>query len=219
MLKSFHVEGYRSIRDVWVRLRPVNVIVGSNASGKSNLYRALYLVTCAASGQLARAIAEEGGMPSSLWAGPRGKGSVRMNLAVVIDDLKYELSMGLPQLSESAFGLDPEIKREVITFINGSKRTVLLQRDGHSVHARDANGKRVTFPSVVDRAESVLSGLRQPHLFPEISALRQELLSWRFYHQFRTDPASPLRQAQIGIRTPIMGHDGADVMHTRCVLQ
>jgi predicted ATPase len=34
---------------------------------------------------------------------------------------------------------------------------------------------------------------------------------WRFYDQFRTDHAAPARLAQIGTRTPVLGHDGADV--------
>lgn len=210
MLRSLHVESYRSIKDVWMRLQPVNVIVGANASGKSNLYRALYLVACAANGQLARVIAEEGGMASAMWAGSH-KGPARITIKVVIDNLKYELEMGLPIKSSSAFGLDPEIKREAITFIDGKHKSVLLERQSQTIHARDVNGKRITFPGSVNAGESVLSGLRQPHLFPEISALRQEILSWRFYHQFRTDAASPLRQSQIGVRTPVLAHDGSDL--------
>ena len=60
-------------------------------------------------------------------------------------------------------------------------------------------------------SESVLAELREPEQFPVLSALRQEFLSWRFYHQFRTDSASPLRQPQVGVRTPILGHDGRDL--------
>ena len=45
----------------------------------------------------------------------------------------------------------------------------------------------------------------------ELATLRQRLLGWRFYHQFRTDEASPLRQPQGGVFTPILAHDGADL--------
>jgi predicted ATPase len=71
------VKGYRSLRDVRVDLGALNLIVGPNGCGKTNLYRSLYLLARAAAGQLARAMADEGGMPSALWAGPRKKGAVR----------------------------------------------------------------------------------------------------------------------------------------------
>ena len=57
----------------------------------------------------------------------------------------------------------------------------------------------------------MLAELREPHRFPVLSAFRQEFLSWRFYHQFRTDADSPLRQPQVGVRTPVLGHDGRDL--------
>ena len=59
--------------------------------------------------------------------------------------------------------------------------------------------------------ESVLSQVIEPHLYPEISAVRQEILGWRFYHHFRTDASSPLRQPQIGVQTTVMSHDGSDL--------
>ncbi len=40
---------------------------------------------------------------------------------------------------------------------------------------------------------------------------RQEFLSWRFYHQFRTDADAPLRHPQVGVRSPLLGHDGRDL--------
>lgn len=207
-----HVSGYRSIRDVWLKLRRVNVLVGPNGCGKSNLYRALYLISAAANGQFARLLADEGGMPSVLWAGDRGKGPVRLSLSVQIDDLKYQLACGLPQPGyPSAFLLDPHIKEEEISYTHGGSKSVLLKREQGTITARDVDGKRVAFPMALSQNESVLSGLREPQKFPEISALRQEILNWRFYHQFRTDASSPLRIPQTGVLTPILAHDGGDL--------
>ena len=86
-----------------------------------------------------------------------------------------------------------------------------MKRDNATVTARDDQGSRVTFPMALTESESVLAELREPHRFPVLSAFRQEFLSWRFYHQFRTDADSPLRQPQVGIRTPVLGHDGRDL--------
>ncbi|HEY9714943.1 MAG TPA: AAA family ATPase, partial [Chroococcales cyanobacterium] len=180
--------------------------------GKSNLYRAMYLIAAAASGQFARTLAEEGGMPSVLWAGAQSKNErKRLVLHVRLSELEYKLICGLPIPSESAFTLDPEIKREEIHFRKGASRVRLLIRRGGNVTACDADGKRISFPLMVSSSESILSNLIEPHKFPEISRLRQEILGWRFYHQFRTDPGAPSRHPQIGVRTPVLSHDGSDL--------
>ena len=69
----------------------------------------------------------------------------------------------------------------------------------------------MTYPMALDESESVLAQLREPHRFPQLSALREELLGWRFYHQFRTDAEAPLRHPQVGVRTPVLSHDGRDL--------
>lgn len=210
-LSRIEVEGYRSIKDIWLKLSRVNVLVGPNGCGKSNLYRALWLLHAAASGEFAQAIATEGGMPSALWAGPRGKGPVRMRIAVRFDDMQYELACGVPIPTDTIFLLDPEIKEENVWFVNNGNKTQLLKREHQAINARDENGKRITYPNAVSSGQSVLSELREPHKFPELSRLRQQILQWRFYHQFRTDMSSPLRQPQVGVRTPMLRHDGRDL--------
>jgi predicted ATPase len=217
-ITELSVEGYRSIRKVELRLRPINVLVGPNGVGKTNLYRSMFLLAAAAGGQLARTIVEEGGMPSVLWAGARKKGAVRMLLGVALDQLTYELSCGLPTPpgfataeEPSMFMLDPEVKEERVWFSDGGPRITLLERNSGSVWARDTEGRRATYPMVLSNSESVLTQLREPHRFPHLSALRQELLGWRFYHHFRTDADAPLRHPQVGVRSPVLSHDGRDL--------
>ena len=72
MIKQIHVSGYRSVRELSLELRPINVLTGPNGCGKSNLYNSLVLIARAAQGQLARAIAEEGGTPTV--SGPAASG-------------------------------------------------------------------------------------------------------------------------------------------------
>ena len=211
LLQQLRITGYRSIRDLWLSLDRVNVVVGPNGCGKTNVYRSLELLHRGAAGQLAMALADEGGMPSALWAGERRKGPVRMAFEARLEELEYSLACGLPQPPAGAFLLDPEIKEEQVWYRDGRKRLCLMDRKRTVVTARNAEGERVTLTDAIPLSESVLTELRRPDQFPVLFALRQEFLSWRFYHQFRTDAASPIREPQVGVRTPVLSPDGRDL--------
>lgn len=217
-IAALSISGYRSLHDLTLPLGKLNVIVGANGVGKSNLYRGMYLLHRAADGLLARTLADEGGMPSVLWAGARKKGPVRLTLAVSFaDGLAYMLACGLPEINDlpSSFKLDPLIKEETVTLPTGevgsAARVKMLERGKSSCSLRNAEGNRVSFPMALSRSESVLAQLSEPHHYPQLSALRERLRGWRFYHAFRTDEHSPVRQPQVGVFTPVLSHDGKDL--------
>jgi predicted ATPase len=130
------------------------------------------------------------------------------------EEFGYELQAGLPSMNEHALGtmftLDPRIKEEYI-WPAGKRRIDMLKRDEPSAWLRNAEGSMVTYPFEISKHESVLSQIIDPHLYPEISTVRSQILSWRFYHHFRTDSDSPLRQPQIGVQTPVLSRDGCDL--------
>jgi len=213
------IAGYRSVRRLVLPVHPVTVVVGANGSGKTNLYRALYLLQAAAEGRLARTLAEEGGTPSVVWAGQReAKKPVRLTVGVTLEEeLAYELSCGIvpfdPTLQPpSLFTLDPEVKEEHLWALSGGRRAVLMERKDRTAFLRDAEGKRATFPTQLWSAESVLDQLAEPQRFPRLSEVQRTLKAWRFFHQFRTDLEAPARQPQIGVRTTSLTHDGRDLV-------
>src|SRR3982750_2697749 len=65
------ISNYRSIRRLSIPIHPLSVFVGENGVGKSNLYKSLSLLRDAATGQITRTIADEGGLNSVCWSDTR----------------------------------------------------------------------------------------------------------------------------------------------------
>jgi energy-coupling factor transporter ATP-binding protein EcfA2 len=52
VIRRVHIQGFKSLADVSLDLGRLNVIIGSNGSGKTNLLEAIGLIGCAASGRV-----------------------------------------------------------------------------------------------------------------------------------------------------------------------
>jgi predicted ATPase len=209
VLRGLHVERYRSLKNVSVALSRVNVVVGPNGSGKTNLYRALKLVQDACAGRLARTLVDEGGMPSIEFAGPRSAtGKARIQIRAAQDDATYALRFGVIPPEKTRFALDPEVKSEVVANAHG---TVLVQRKGLSAWLRSVDGKRDKYPIALLPSESVLSQLRERHRYPAAADLVDLISTWRFHHDLRTDGKAPVRMPQVATRTVRLDDEGRDL--------
>lgn len=208
------------------------MVVGANGVGKTNLYRALRLLSQAAAGNLAAEFLVEGGFPSALWAGPRKrKGPVELSVAVDLGDFDYEIVCGLmpqaPAGDDEAWAIaggtsggtrdytsfikDPQVKLERVSLPLGKRRTVMMERKVSSAWVRDEQGRVEDYPLALSPSASILSQIREPHRYPELSSVRQGISSWRFYHRFPTGPESAMRRVGPGARTPVIAQDGADL--------
>lgn len=228
MINTIAIANYRSLRHLLIPLGSLNVVTGANASGKSNLYKALRLLAETAQGGVVNALAKEGGLESTFWAGPENvskkmlsgevavEGSprqkrARLRLGFSADDFSYAISLGLPPPSNSAFALDPEIKRECIWVGNSFRpANTLIDRDAELIKIRE--GKRWEIISQhASRFDSLFNQIADPLRTPEVVTLRDHIRHWRFYDHFRTDADAPARQPQLGTRTPVLHHDGRDL--------
>jgi len=59
---KFDIEGFRSLRKISWSPADLNVIIGPNGTGKSNLLRMLELISISAQGGLGKHIQKAGGM-------------------------------------------------------------------------------------------------------------------------------------------------------------
>jgi predicted ATPase len=229
MLTTVAISNYRSLRDLVVPLKNLNVVTGSNGSGKSNLYRALRLLADTAQGRVVSSIAREGGIQSTLWAGPesisaavkrgdypvqgtRRKHPVNLRLGFAGDEYGYLIDLGLPPPGQSAFSLDPQIKRECIWHGHilrpGAK---LVDRQGPLVRIRREDNSWSIVTDCLSNFDSMMTHVSDPRNAPEMLTLRESIRNWRFYDQFRTDADSAVRFPQVGTWTPILGNDGSDL--------
>lgn len=229
MLTRIAISGYRSLRDLVVALAPLNIVTGSNGSGKSNLYRALGLLAEVAQGRIIQTLAADGGLQSTLWAGPealsRGmkmgrvkiQGTVRnkpvsLKLGFSGEDYGYAIDLGLPQPSGSMFGRDPEIKTEAIWTGNTLGRSnIFAERRGPMMRLRDAAGVWRQIDADISAWDSMMTHCADPTAAPELLELRERMRAWRFYDQLRTDRDAAPRRPQIGTYTPVLANDGSDL--------
>ena len=229
MLHTLAIAGYRSLRDFVIPLRGLNLVTGPNGSGKSNLYRALRLLAETAQGRAIPSLAREGGLQSTLWAGPeslsravlRGEQPVQgtprqkpvsLRLGFCADDFGYAIDLGLPSGPSGFFSHDPEIKRECLwagPLLRPS--TLLVDRKGPLVKVRQDGKEWAVATYQLATFDSMMTHCADPRSTPEMLMLRETMRAWRFYDHFRTDAAAPARLPQVGTHTPILSHDGADL--------
>lgn len=217
-VREFSASGYRSLKQIAYPVSRLDVFVGANGVGKSNLYRALELLRSAAANTLGHDLAREG-LDLAMWAGPRTQHQPSVKLAVGLaapDRLetgyRYEVEVGFPPREASpTFELEPQIKSEVLTYVAGSRPVRFLERTGPSVMARDDEGRRTSIGIDILGSETVLGRLEDPSRYPELDVVRRTLLEWRFYHDLRTDADSPLRRPCVAVATPTLASDGSNL--------
>jgi predicted ATPase len=94
ILEELQIEGFRSLKSVTWKPGRLNVLIGPNGGGKSNLLRALDLLRIAATGGLRDAILRMGGMAPLVWDGEARQIAFRVKAC---DDpspaLEYELRL------------------------------------------------------------------------------------------------------------------------------
>lgn len=230
LLRSMFAQNYRSLRSIRMDLAGVNVFIGENGVGKSNLYRALQLVQAAVRGTLAYEIAAEGGMASALWSGKRRlEKNFRIRFEVeVLDEeraisFRYHVEAGLrPPIDAAGFAFEPQVKAEELSIETGSRPVTMMKRGGPGIMVRGERGRMVEYPEQSMTSETAIALLGDAGHYPEIGAFRRIMAGWRFFHGFRTDRDSPLRNPCLAVTSPLLDQDGsnmaavfATLVHTR----
>jgi predicted ATPase len=229
MMTTLAISGYRSLRDIRVRLSRLTIVTGANGSGKSSLYRALRLLADIAQGRIIQSLATEGGLQSTLWAGPESfsramkagtqpvqglvrKNAISLKLGFSGEDYGYAIDLGLPIPDSSLFSTDPVIKAESLwTGERLGRSNAFALRNGPGVRIRDDKGEWQQAYTHLAPFDSMMTHCSDPREAIELLVLRERMRNWRFYDHMRTDSEAPARKPQVGTYTPVLAADGSDL--------
>ena len=191
MITKLAIAGYRSLRDIRLSLGPLNVVTGANGNGKSSLYRAVRLLADIAQGRIIQSLAGEGGLQSTLWAGPESfsramkkgeqpvegtvrKASISLKLGFAGTDYGYAIDLGLG--TTSPFPLDPAIKTESQwTGEMLTRSSVFAARNGPSVRIRDEAGTWQQVLTQLAPFDSMMTHCSDPRQAAELLMLHERM--------------------------------------------
>jgi hypothetical protein len=213
------------------RSRRSPVVTGPNGSGKSSVYRAA-AAGGHRTGRVIPSLAREGGLPSTLWAGPE-----RFSRAMLAGDTPVtgtvrnrpvSLKLGCVRRLRLCDRSGPAgagqlaiharsrrearmyLERRAAAAVDAAGRTT-----GRQIRTRTASGDWRTVPQPVASFDSMMTEFADPVGAPEMIAVRERIRSWRFYDHFRTD-AGRRRGGRTSARTRRCSRTTVPISRRRC---
>lgn len=197
MITRLHVRNFKSLRDVDISLGPLNVLVGPNMSGKSNILDAVLFLNQvffpeAGAQGVSFALAQRGGVNEVLWKGGNEK-LITFDLECTDDTdpltgYKYSL-----ELIAGAGGF-ATVQKESLTLLRSGTESPLLRQEQSSVQFLNADGK-----SLGNIGQGGVSSMQ--HAFPTWDGYKflEWAKLWRYYHLFplAMKKASPMALGQV----------------------
>ena len=228
------IEGFRSLKKVSWKPGDLNVVIGPNGTGKSNLLRFLELMAVSAQGRLGKYIQSSGGMEPIVWDGQATTISSKIKASLLSEkhDLKQNALTYLLELARLGKTSSYRIPRELLADYHQveigkeSEPFIFLERRGsnvwlfneeeHSVLTQD--DMIAINESPLENEETLLSvatGLLVNNRL--ITLFRKELTSWSIYHDMLVHKDSIIRQSTVARLEKQVDPDGQNlvsVLHT-----
>jgi predicted ATPase len=198
-VKTIHARGVLSFApdSEPLALTPLNVLIGLNASGKSNLIEIFELLKALPT-DLAAAIRDGGGIGEWFWKGEYGAGpaSVAAELCVpeVSRSLRYRLGL---RKAGQRFEVFDEAIEEVAKRSSSDEDVRFYYRLAHGEPVIRLRWLiRKLSPDTLDFQQSVLAQGKDPELYPEITAVRRSFDRIQTFREWSIGRYVALRQPQ-----------------------
>jgi predicted ATPase len=214
ILEELKIEGFRSLKSVTWKPGRLNVLIGPNGGGKSNLLSAMDLLRVAATGGLKEAVVRMGGMAPLVWDGQMRK-------------LRFRTLQSDSSQSAATFDYCLELDRlgEGAGYIVGSERFASTTRGNTHVIWDRANVDALKWKEVLrSESETILAqmpswaiGEYRSADSPATAAIQKGLRAWSVHRDIRTDASSEIRGGSVTRDETRVEPDGQNliaVLHT-----
>ena len=184
-------------------LEPLNVLIGPNASGKSNLFEALSLLQ-AAPGDLQAPTREGGGVREWIWKGDNGFGlaKIEVTLDCFTSPVRYRLTIidigGRFRLEDETLesqsaSCDPDAIPRILYSYRSSGGQPLID----TVNSRDGvQHRQQNQLDDVKANQSIFSQRQDPESYPELTLVGLRFQRMAFYREWNFSRFAPARLPQ-----------------------
>jgi len=218
------IEGFRSLKKVSWKPGNLNVLIGPNGTGKSNLLRFLELMSVSAEGRLGKYIQSLGGMDPIVWDGQTT--NIIFNIRIQSDEsdwINYIL-----ELARLGKGSAYRIQHELLADFSQVKKretkepNIFLSRHGSDAWIFDKDEKHniLIAPDelISEYEETLLYYATGPFVTNRfITIVKQRLAAWAIYHDVHVHKDAIIRQAAVARLDKRIDPDGQNlvpVLHT-----
>ena len=180
-----------------IDLKSLNLFIGPNASGKSNLIEAISLMRSAPK-EFRDVTRKGGGVTEWIWKGePKSSASIDWVVNYPKGKKPLRHSMAFHAVSQT-FSLDDETVEETAPRFAGEKDVVFYYRyqNGHPAVNTKKGGKRSLAKDTIEPDRSILAQRRDPETYPELAWLAQNYEKARIYREWTFGRSAVFREPQ-----------------------
>jgi predicted ATPase len=170
-LKTLSISGFKSLRELKdFKLNSLNVLIGSNGSGKSNFIEIFHILREMMNGNFANYVLKNGGADDFLFNGPKTTSSILAHFTFALNEYKFELEATVNE-----------------KFIIKSEAQKYESKDWRII---GANVYESNLPEIKDEPGRLGAGSIARHVYEAIS-------DWVVYHFHDTSLTAPMRKSEI----------------------
>jgi predicted ATPase len=202
MLTDLAIRHFRSIYDVRIQLKPITLVIGPNASGKSNLFKALRFLHDAVAGDVREWQSYDSQIDELRWFGADSLGDrpEEIEVALGLRDLASMPALAYSATFRAGAGRPLEVKAEYLRpgELSTASREFWLDRSDRQVRRHVGPAADSLKPPKVETARSArnltLRDEGPSQTIPGLGPVYRHVEGWRF---FEIDPQAARRPSFI----------------------